>query len=161
MNKTLKRIAIIVLGGLTFFITSCEQKQAQLPDWLEGQWVTGDSIGFTTESWEKINSQFMTGEGLFILPDNQTVVEVLNIFTRDGLLFYTAMLPNQNNGEEIMFIDSQNNPDSLVFENPLHNYPKKIIYYKKSNDIIEVSIFGEEKEGANKIILKRHKHETN
>jgi hypothetical protein len=161
MNKTLKRIAIIVLGGLTFFITSCEQQQAKLPDWLEGQWETGDSIGFTTESWEKINSQFMTGEGLFILPDNQTVVEVLNIFIRDGLLFYTAMLPNQNNGEEIMFIDSQNNPDSLVFENPLHDYPKKIIYYKKSNDIIEVSIFGEEKEGANKIILKRHKHETN
>ena len=92
MIKIITRISFIALLGLMFIITSCDQKQAKLPDWLEGQWETGDSVGFTTESWEKINDQFMTGEGLFITPDGKTVIELLHIFIREDVLFYAAML---------------------------------------------------------------------
>ncbi len=155
MNKITKRISFIAFLGLILILTSCDQKQAKLPPWLEGQWETGDSVGFTTESWEKINDQFMTGEGLFITPDGKTVIELLHIFIREDVLFYAAMLPDQNNGEEILFILTNNNPDSLVFENPKHNYPKKIIYYKKTDDFIEVSIHGNEEDKVKTILLKK------
>ena len=155
MNKITKRISFIAFWGLILILTSCDQKQAKLPPWLEGQWETGDSVGFTTESWEKINDQFMTGEGLFITPDGKTVIELLHIFIREDVLFYAAMLPDQNNGEEILFIHTNNNPDSLVFENPKHNYPKKIVYYKKTDDFIEVSIYGNEEDRVKTILLKK------
>ena len=157
MIKIITRISLIALLGLMFIITSCDQKQAKLPDWLEGQWETGDSVGFTAESWEIINDQFMTGEGLFISSEDKMVIEVLNIFIRDNMLFYAAMLPNQNNGEEILFVDTHNNADSLVFENPLHDFPKKIIYSRKDHNSIEVSIYGDEEDRVNTFDLKRIK----
>ena len=48
----------------------------------------------------------------------------------------------QNNGEEIMFINTKKNPDSLVFENPSHDYPKKIVYHRLSNVSTKVYIYG-------------------
>lgn len=155
MNKITTGFSIIAFLSIMFIITSCDQKQAKIPYWLEGQWETGDSVGFTAESWEKINDQFMTGEGLFITPEGKTVIELLSLFIRDNVLFYAAMLPNQNNGEEILFIETQNDIDSLVFENPLHDFPKKIIYYKKDENFIEVSIYGDDEERVNIIELKR------
>lgn len=143
MDKLFKNITAILLLTAIFMITACDQKQVKLPVWLEGNWATGDTLGLSAEAWEVINDQYMSGEGLFILKDNSTVIELLNIFIKDGALFYTAIVPNQNNGEEIMFIDTHNYADSLVFENPLHDYPKKIIYYKKDINTVAVYIYGD------------------
>jgi hypothetical protein len=155
MNKLFKILVILLGVGILFFSGSCDQRQAKLPDWLEGQWETGDTLGFIAESWEIINDQYMAGEGLFITADGGNVIEVLNIFIRDGVLFYAAMIPNQNSGEEILFIDTKNNNDSLVFENTSHNYPKKITYYKKTSDLIEVRVSGGEDGDINAFTLKK------
>ena len=141
--------------GIIFSISACEQKQAKLPEWLEGQWETGDTLGFIAESWEIINDQYMAGEGLFVAEDGSNIIEVLNIFVKDGVLFYAAMVPNQNSGEEILFIETFYQNDSLVFENPAHDYPKKITYCKKQADLIEVYISGGDDEEINMFSLKK------
>lgn len=155
MKRNINNIGMVPLTAIMLMLASCEPKQAILPSWLEGTWETGDSLGLVTESWEKISNEYMTGEGLFVSKSGKTIIEILNIFIRDGVLFYTAMLPNQNNGEEIMFIDTGNKPDSLVFENPTHDYPKKIVYHKKQSGMIEVFIFGSKDEQVNIITLKK------
>lgn len=154
MDKLIKKISAFLLLTAIFMITACDQTQVKLPVWLEGNWTTGDTLGLSAEAWEVINDQYMSGEGLFITKDNSSVIELLNIFIKDGVLFYTAIVPNQNNGEEIMFIDTQNYADSLVFENPLHDYPKKIIYYKKDFNTVAVYIYGDGDE-YQKITLRK------
>lgn len=154
MDKLIKKTSAFLLLIAIFMITACDQTQVKLPVWLEGNWTTGDTLGLSAEAWEVINDQYMSGEGLFITKDNSSVIELLNIFIKDGVLFYTAIVPNQNNGEEIMFIDTQNYADSLVFENPLHDYPKKIIYYKKDFNTVAVYIYGDGDE-YQKITLRK------
>ena len=127
----------------------------QMPTWLEGTWTTNDTIGLVAESWEVINSDFMSGEGLFITRDDKTIIEVLSIFIRDGVLYYAALLPDQNKGAEIIFMETQLNPDSLVFENPKHDYPKKIIYNKLNDASVEVLIFGDAKKADNILLLTK------
>ena len=152
MNRLSHFLVLLALASLIF--SSCDQQSASLPTWMEGTWETGDTLGFTVEKWEVINKEFMSGEGLFLMKDGTTIVEILSIFIRDGVLFYTAILPNQNNGKEIMFIDTHKNPDSLVFENPSHDYPKKIVYHKQSLTKIDVFIYGED-ENPNKITINK------
>lgn len=151
----LKNITTGILLISLFLFQSCDQGDVSLPQWLEGTWVTGDTLGFTTERWEVISGEFMSGEGLFLMSDGTTVIEILSIFIKDGILFYTAMLPNQNDGVEIMFIETMNQPDSLVFENPAHDYPKKIVYRKVNDLTVDVFIHGEKEDKPQHIILTK------
>ena len=152
MNRFTPLLILLIITSLIF--SSCDQQSAALPKWMEGTWETGDTLGFTVERWEVINTEVMSGEGLFLMPDGTTVVEMLSIFVRDGSLFYTAILPNQNNGEEIIFVDTLKDPDSLVFENPAHDFPKKIVYHKQSLTMIDVYIYGDD-EHPSKITLNK------
>lgn len=142
MNRKNLISRLLMLSSVMIIFTACVRTGPQLPTWLEGTWSTGDSIGLTAESWEKINDQYMSGEGLFTTPDGKFVVEMLNIFIREGNLIYTALVPGENDGQEIIFIDSNLHPDSLVFKNPKHDYPKKIIYYRENPDKVRVYLFG-------------------
>lgn len=155
MNKLIKGISLIVAFSSILLLNGCEQNQAHVPGWLEGQWETGDSVGLTAESWDMINDQFMTGEGLFIMPEGFTIIEELAIFVRDGELYYAAVVPNQNEGREVIFIATYSSSDSLVFENPTHDFPKKVIYNKKDHDTIEVHVSGGDDSKVNIITLKK------
>ena len=95
---------LLLLGLTLIIIQSCNMRGPQMPTWLEGTWTTNDTIGLVAESWEVINSDFMSGEGLFITRDDKTIIEVLSIFIRDGVLYYAALLPDQNKGAEIIFM---------------------------------------------------------
>ncbi|MDT8393103.1 MAG: DUF6265 family protein [Bacteroidales bacterium] len=154
-----KKIAnkFLAAGLILLLAIACTSTGPQLPLWLEGTWATGDSIGLTAESWEKINDHYMSGEGLFATSDGKSVVEILNIFIQEGTLVYTALVPNENNGHEIIFTDTQLNPDSLVFNNPGHDYPKKIIYHRAGEDKVNVYLYGNKKEADKLITLKKVK----
>jgi hypothetical protein len=142
MNRKTLISVLVVSGFLMTIFSACIKSGPQLPEWLEGTWTTGDSIGLTAETWEKINDQYISGEGLFTTSDGKFIVEMLNIFIQEGTLVYTALVPGENTGQEIIFIDTNLNPDSLVFKNPKHNYPKKIIYFRENPEKINVYLFG-------------------
>ena len=154
MNKTRNGLTLILLAALTML--SCSRNSVSLPTWLEGTWETGDTIGLVAESWEVINEEFMSGEGLFVNNEKQNIVEILSIFVQNNALVYAAMLPNQNKGEEIIFIDSSNNPDSLVFVNSSHDYPKKIIYHHNAQRQVDVYLYGSSHDKVKHISLKRN-----
>lgn len=136
-------------------VVSCHRGGPQLPVWLEGTWTSGDSIGLVTESWEKINSGLMAGEALFATAEGKTIIEVLSIFTDEGKLVYAALVPDQNEGKEIIFIDTNLQPDSLVFSNPGHDYPKKIVYHRLGPDQLGISLYGSKKRADKTIVLNR------
>lgn len=152
MNRKAKFSGFLIVSLFAIILNACNMRGPQLPTWLEGTWATNDTIGLVAESWEKINNDFMSGEGLFVTTEDKTVIEILSIFIQDGNLYYAALLPDQNEGAEIIFMATHMNPDSLVFENPKHDYPKKIIYHKLDTGSVEVSIYGNAMQ-ADKVLL--------
>ncbi len=148
-----KLTSILILFILISFI-SCSDGP-RLPYWLEGTWASGDSIGFSGEAWTELNDTMLIGEGLFNMPDNTILIEELNIFISGGSMHYAAIVPDQNEGYEIIFTASYISSDSLVFENPEHDYPKKIIYIRKPGNKLQVMIIGDSDENAEVLTLTK------
>jgi hypothetical protein len=123
--------------------------------WLEGTWASGDSIGFSGEAWTKANSKLLLGEGLFNMPDNSIMIEELSIHISGDKMYYSAIVPDQNEGREVSFMATYIGADSLVFENPEHDYPKKIIYSLNHEKQLEVHIIGEDDAEANILTLSK------
>jgi uncharacterized protein YciI len=67
------------------------------------------------------------------------VSEYLEIEQRKNELFYTATVLNQNQGKSIEFKLSQSD-SAYVFENLRHDFPKKIIYQKNSDNELFIQI---------------------
>lgn len=155
MNSKNIVLKFLTAGLILSLASACKSPGPQLPLWLEGTWASGDTIGLTAESWEKINDHYMSGEGLFATSDGKSVIEILNIFIQEGTLVYTALVPGENNGHEIIFTDSHLNPDSLVFKNPGHDYPKKIIYHRAGEEKVNVYLYGKNKEADKMITLRK------
>ena len=95
----------------------------------------------------KINGLFTSG---LECPDTPICFQTyLFIFTN------CTLIPVQENTQAFTPPETMLNRDSLVFENPSHDYPKKIIYYKIDDTKVKVSIYGNAKHADNVILLKK------
>ncbi|TWV90755.1 hypothetical protein [Chitinophaga pinensis] len=78
-------------------------------------------------------SQSADIEGLFLYFKRWTmkVAEYLDLSSRNNLLTYTATVVRQNGGKSVSFKQTKIG-DELVFENPTHDFPKKLVYKRIS-----------------------------
>lgn len=67
------------------------------------------------------------------------ISEYLDISERDNQTIYTATVINQNNGKGIEFKLTKTD-STYTFENPVHDFPKKISYQKLSANEIFVQV---------------------
>jgi hypothetical protein len=81
-----------------------------------------------------------------------TSFEFLCIVERDGSLVYSAM-PN-GRAPATDFVLTAISADSATFENPAHDYPKKI-QYSRRGDVLETAISGDGNARAQRVELKR------
>jgi len=134
-------IILSSLIALTFFSCSNQKEGFEKYSWLIGNWKTtnGESL---YEYWESKNDTLFTGIGYRLYGSDTIVTEKLKIFTRDGTTYYTATISTQNKGRTIRFRMVSNTADSIVFENPNHDFPNRITYLKKGNDKMKTIIVG-------------------
>jgi uncharacterized protein YciI len=108
-----------------------------LPGFLAGTWKVENSEIY--EHWDKLNETSMKGFSYKSANGITRVTEYLDIvLTKKGLV-YTATVVGQNKGKGINFRHSE--ADSVyTFENPKHDFPKKIVYRKISDSEIDVQV---------------------
>lgn len=108
-----------------------------LPEFLAGTWKVENSEFY--EHWDKLNETSMKGFSYKSAYGTTRVTEYLDIvLTKKGLV-YTATVVGQNKGKEINFRHS--GVDNVyTFENPKHDFPKKIVYRKISDSEIDVQV---------------------
>ena len=152
MNKRLYFLLIPFL-----IITSCSKPGMELPSWLEGEWKTGNEAGFAGEVWEIDNDTLLQGQGLVLIGNTVHVMEEISIYTSNGAMYYGARVADQNEGKTILFKATYIESGHLVFENPGHDFPTRIVYKLAQPDTLEVNISGRDKEDTRTIIM--HKHE--
>lgn len=112
---------------------------------LQGTWQVMDKMQF--EQWQNENPNAIRGKGYILTNDaKEKVTEYLQLVLReDGSIAYQATVPNQNDGATIEFLLTAGGETSWTFENPQHDFPKKIEYVLADSNTLNVFVSGDGK----------------
>lgn len=145
MKKT-----IILLSLLA--ICACRHKQDKKEyvlmdkaNWFLGEWYCMSSYGDFTEKWEKLSDSTMIGQSHIMKGKDTIFRENIVLEQRNDSLFYNVLIKNKDQEENTSFYLTKSSNNQLVFENPKHDFPTKIVYKLIDNDSILASIHGKEK----------------
>ena len=138
-----KSIAFILISiACTAFIqlkSNRDQKFDQLHI-LQGMWIMKTKKGAIGEHWEKINSNHLQNRGFMIKGSDTITTERVALKNTTEGIFYTSTVEDQNNRQPIAFRLTAAHENTFVFENPQHDYPKKITYQFVNKDSLHAWI---------------------
>jgi len=126
--------------------------------WFLGEWENKSADGELTERWKKENDSVYFGESYFVVGAKDTVfAEHVRLEEANGKLAFTVTVPGQNKELPVRFEMTSATENQMVFENPKHDYPNKIIYNRIEKDslIAEVSGLKKGKPFTEKFVMKR------
>lgn len=129
------KIIIYSLFVLTLCFCSPKTKTINELDWLIGTRSTEQNGQIIYESWIKTNDQLLSGKSFFVENNDTNILETIEIKIIDNETFYCPLVVDQNDGEAVLFKLISSDPTKPVFENTLHDFPKKIVYIKEGNNI--------------------------
>lgn len=141
--KNLLFIIILLSANIAF-------GQTQFPTFLQGTWKTENKE--TYERWDKLNDETLKGFSYRMKDGQMAVSEYLEIAKKGNDIVYTATVLQQNAGKGIDFKLTKSE-NVYSFENPSHDFPKKISYQKLSETEVLVQVSdGAQKSFSYKII---------
>ncbi len=148
----IKNILIILLVANTCL--SCNaQKNLENVEFLIGTWKMENKN--TYESWQKVSDTEYKGKSYKLHEGQMQVSEFLTIKISDDKIIYEATVPNQNDGKTIPFELNMSTKDWISFENPNHDFPKKIQYKIIDDTKVQVNVSGEDDKGFSYYQLKQ------
>ena len=112
---------------------------AQTPDpavpelsWLSGYWTSNDNGATTEELWTHGAGYMMLGLHRDVSANGRSSFEYLRIVqTRDGL----AYIATPNGRTSTSFALKEHGDQRVVFENPEHDFPQRIIYSRRGDKL--------------------------
>ncbi len=109
--------------------------------WLLGQWEGIQGNGIYHEEWSDYSENKLTGKAYFLSKGELSNPEKLSIVKSDEGVFYIAEV--SHNSGPVSFRMSSANENIFVFENPEHDFPKKITYEKTNDNELTAVIEGD------------------
>ena len=107
--------------------------------WLAGDWQSASGgRAQIEEHWTRPAGGTMIGMGRTVVGDKTAEFEFLRIEQRGNDLFYVAN-PNAN-CPQTDFKLTRLSGQEVIFENPAHDYPKRVIYRKNSDGSLVASV---------------------
>lgn len=128
----------------SIFILNINFAQSEIPFFLQGTWKMENKEIY--EHWDKLNNNSLKGFSYKIKDGKMSVSEYLEISVKENEVVYSATVLNQNEGKSIKF-KLTNSEVNFTFENPEHDFPKKIVYQKLSDTEIFVQVSDGEQKG--------------
>lgn len=119
-------------------------------DWTDDQAEPGAVVH---ERWKRTDDAFYSGLGFVMAGLDTVFIEHLNISADSaGVIAYRVRVPSQNAGEEIDFALTSCVGDSMVFENPAHDFPTRITYALEGNGTWTARVSGPGKDGSTRTL---------
>lgn len=151
---------ILILVILLLFASCGKIKQVSKivgKDWLLGKWENKSDEGNLLEIWKKVNDSLFIGESYFIKEKDTLHSEKIELKQKGEELFYIATVKGQNNDKPVTFKYNIEIAKQLVFENPQHDYPRKIVYkpFAKDHLLIEISGVQQEKPSSARYSMRK------
>lgn len=134
------------------FISCSHQHQLMNLDFLVGTWQVEGKATF--EEWKKEKDQ-LVGLSYKLMDGHKKISETLLIKAVAHQTIYEATVINQNDGKSIAFTLNRELKDKFSFENPTHDFPKKIQYQQLSDTAIFVNVLGANDEGFSFKMIKQ------
>lgn len=78
------------------------------------------------EIWVKKSNKEFVGKGINLKGLDTSFVEKLKLIVRENKIYYVADVPE--NKEPVLFEMTDQTGTQVTFENPNHDFPKKIVY---------------------------------
>ena len=128
-------LALVALG----LPLGCNLNGFLKPEISRFEWMVGNRMDTASgffEYWKLQGDSALTGNGYKIAAGDTIFSETLTIKKDNGEWAYIVHFRN----DESRFILKNNPGDSLVFDNPENEFPKRISYIRKKNGIIAASI---------------------
>ena len=143
-----------ILVALMFISFSACGQNANLEEveFLVGTWKIEGKQNY--ESWAKEDNR-LTGQSYKIENGQKVVSETIELKKVENQIVYTAKVFDQNEGKSIPFILKSSKNDLFSFENPTHDFPKKIQYQILNEHKLYVSVLGEDDKGFSYHLIKQ------
>src|SRR6185369_14028495 len=107
--------------------------------WISGDWQTEPGGRRQIEEhWTKVAGESMLGMSRTVAGDKTVEFEYLRIEQRADGIYYVAHPKARCPGTEFKLTRASSS--EAVFENPEHDFPKRIIYRKTAEDALTASI---------------------
>ena len=124
--------------------------------WISGDWQTEPGGRRQTEEhWTNVAGASMLGMSRTVTGDKTVEFEYLRIEQRADGIYYVAHPKARCPGTDFKL--TRASATEAVFENPQHDFPKRIIYQKTANDGLTASIDGGEGAKAMSFAYRRIK----
>ena len=130
MKRFLLALALLTISGS--FGDAVAQSPFDVLVWLEGDWVRRTEHGEATESWKRVSDNTMEGVGFITSGDSVGISEYLRVERFGEEVFYTAK-PGQS-PFPTSFLMTTGDEKHVVFENPSHDFPQRIIYTRNGDN---------------------------
>jgi len=142
---------IYIVSILLFCCFSCQQKATsyaalEKANWFLGKWENKTPEGTFSEEWKVENDSVYYGKSHYIVKNDTIFTETIKLIQSKNNVFYiVTTIPPQNGVEPVSFKLTSSTTDYLVFENPEHDFPKKITYKLVNKDSMYAEISGDGK----------------
>ncbi len=133
---------LLVLCFLSFSVSLSAQQVTATPAnlsklaWLTGTWERTNSLKpgrVQTETWKATANNLYGGSFVTVLNGDTTIAEKFSIVIKNNALFYVADVPD--NSQPVYFKMVALADNGFVCENPSHDFPKKITYRYKGDNL--------------------------
>ena len=141
--RYLIRIVILICWCLTVAALA-EDKPPTINDfaWLSGCWENQNSKLSRDETWSKPAGGSMIGMGRTVVNGKTTEYEFMRIHQEADGIYYTALPSGQT---ETTFKLIKMDGKKVIFENPTHDFPQRVIYGQNPDGSLFARIEGEMK----------------
>lgn len=144
----MKKLLFLLVGA---FLFSCGNKKTTINDftWLQGKWEGASQDLNFFEEWKPSQENVLDGFGGGISGKDTVFSEKIKIEERADGIFYVPTVKENGGAVDFKFTGYKN--DSIVFENPQHDFPQRIIYFRLPNNKLYACIDGLENGKYNRI----------
>src|SRR5262245_51049064 len=144
-RKTLSFAILFVLTGLAPVISATtnliQSFKIENMAWISGDWETASGPSQTEEHWTKVAGGSMIGMSRTMAGGKTVFFEYLRIETRGDDIYYVAHPKARNPGTEFKLVRLSS--QEAIFENLMHDFPKRIIYRRHGNGDLIARIEGD------------------
>ncbi|MGL2987510.1 DUF6265 family protein [Flavobacterium sp. RSSA_27] len=150
-------LAIVFLAVISCNNNTHKNEKIKASQWLLGKWTSQSEEGILEETWKSLNDSTFEGTSYFIKGKDTLHNETIVLQQNGDNLIYNAKVSGQNEDEAIPFVLTATTDKKLLFENPKHDYPKKISYtlFKKDSLVAEISGIQLGKQTSEKFGMKK------
>jgi hypothetical protein len=126
------------------FLACNSKKETVIFPWIHGRWTLEDGDIKITETWKQQDDHTLIGVS-FVVSDKDTLVtELMSIQKMENEWVFIAKV---NDNDPVLFTSQQGKSEdrTMIFENPEHDFPQKVIYSMGKDGGLYAAIEGKEK----------------